>query len=92
MKKKHFYWRWSLFRRLRACRLILCNKEFYLEVIISRYNNGDELGCEVLSNINNTETAVKRLIKNLKQYLNILREEKRHNNYVTNGEFADEGL
>lgn len=75
--KRHFYWRWSLFRRIKACLLILCNKEFYLEVITSRYDNGNELGCEVLSNINNTETAVKRLQKHLKDYLNILREEKK---------------
>ena len=84
--KKHFYWRWSLLRRLRACYLILCNKEFYLEVITSRYDNGDPLGCEVLSNINNTETAVKRLMKYLKEYLKILKEEKKHNNDVTNAE------
>lgn len=85
MKKKHFYWHWSLCRRLKACYLILCNKEFYLEVITSRYDDGNELGCEVLSNINNTETAVKRLQRHLKDYLNILREEKKHNN-VTNAE------
>lgn len=84
--KRHFYWRWPLFRRIKACLLILCNKEFYLEVITSRYDDGKELGCEVLSNINNTETAVKRLQKHLKDYLNILREEKRHNNHVTNAE------
>lgn len=57
-----------------------------MEVITSRYDDGKELGCEVLSNINNTETAVKRLQKHLKDYLNILREEKKHNNHVTNAE------
>jgi len=76
---KYFYWRWSFWRRIKACFLIICNNEFYLEVITSRYDNGYELSCSVLSNINNTETAVKRLINHLKDHLKMLKEEKREN-------------
>ena len=72
---KHFYFRWSLWRRIKACWLILSNREFYLEVVVSRYKSGEELACEVLSNITDTETAVNRLIRHLKDYLKMKKDE-----------------
>ncbi len=67
----------SLFKRLKACWLIITNKEFYLEVITSRYDNGKELCATVISNIWNTETAVKRLKKGLNIALQIIKDDKK---------------
>ena len=67
----------SLFKRLKACWLIITNKEFYLEVITSRYDNGEELGATVISNIWNTETAVKRLKKGLNIALQMIKDDKK---------------
>ncbi|MCR5578619.1 MAG: hypothetical protein K6F74_05335 [Prevotella sp.] len=68
----------SLFKRLKACWLIITNKEFYLEVITSRYDNGEELSATVISYIWNTETAVKRLKNGLNIALKIIKDEKKN--------------
>lgn len=66
----------SLRTRLYACWLILTNKEFYMEVVTSRYNNGKPLTIEVLSNSYSTETAIKKLQESLRVHLKMLRKEK----------------
>ena len=71
----------SLFERLKACWLIITNKEFYLEVITSRYDSGQELSATVISNICNTETAVNRLKKGLNIALQIIKDDKNRKNY-----------
>lgn len=68
----------SLFKRLKACWLIITNKEFYLEVITSRYDNGEELSTAVISNSWNTETAVKRLKRGLNNTLKIIKDNKKY--------------
>ena len=67
----------SLFERLEACWLIITNKEFYLEVITSRYDSGEELSATVISNIWDTETAVKRLKKGLNIALKMIKDDKK---------------
>jgi hypothetical protein len=75
------HYKLSLFKRLKACWLIITNNEFYLEVITSRYDNGKELSATVISNIRNTETAVNRLKKGLNIALQIIKDDKKINNY-----------
>ena len=58
-------------------RIIITNKEFYLEVITSRYDSGEELSAAVISNIWNTETAIKRLKKGLNIALQMIKDDKK---------------
>ncbi len=67
----------SFFERIKACWLIITNKEFYLEVITSRYDSGEELSAAVISNIWNTETAIKRLKKGLNIALQMIKDDKK---------------
>ncbi len=71
------HYKLSFSKRIKACWLIITNKEFYLEVITSRYDNGEELGATVISNSWNTETAIKRLKKGLNIALRIIKEDKK---------------
>ena len=68
----------SIKERIRACWKILTNKEFYMEVITSRYHDGSPLVTEVISNVPYTETAINKLIKSLKSNLAMLKEEKKY--------------
>ena len=74
---KMSHYRLTIKERMKACWLILSNKEFYLEVITSRYDNGEPLTTKVISNIWNTETAIKRLQKGLKFALQMLKKERK---------------
>lgn len=67
----------TLLQRLKVCWHVLSNKEFYCVVITDRYSDGQELESEVLSHTRDTETAIKRLQRELKTHLFLLKQEKK---------------
>lgn len=69
----------NIFKKLRACWLIFTHKEFYLEVVTAYYDDGNELSCDVSSNIPYTETAIHRLQKGLNISLQMIKNEKKRN-------------
>jgi hypothetical protein len=71
------HYKLSVLNRLKACWYILSNKEFYMEVIVSRYDNGEELAAVVLSNMYDTETAIKRMKKGLNLAMQMLKQENK---------------
>ena len=60
---KHY----SIIDRIKFCWVILTNKEFYVCVVVSRYDDGSPLGTRVFCYGKDTITYKKKLIKALKE-------------------------
>ena len=58
---------YSIIDRIKICLAILSNKEFYACVVVSRYDDGSPLGTRVFCYGKDTITYKKKLIKALKQ-------------------------
>ena len=62
-RDKHY----SIIDRIKLCWGILTNKEFYACVVVSRYDDGSPLGTRVFCYGKDTITYKKKLIKALKE-------------------------
>lgn len=65
----------TIWRKLKCCWCILRYKEWYFAVVTDRYKDGKPLATAITSS-KDTETATKKLIKGLQEYLKKQRHEK----------------
>lgn len=68
----------EFWNKLKTCWNIITHKDFYVLIVTDRYSNGDPLATRVMSNTKNTQTAKKKLIRSLREDIDILRLERRN--------------
>lgn len=70
---KHKQYRLKMLARIRACWHILTNKDFYCVITTDYYSNKEPLATLTLSNLPQTETAIKKVQKALNYELSLLK-------------------
>lgn len=65
--------------KIKCCFSILTHKQYYAAIVMDTYSDGGPLITEIVTNVKDTQTARKKLIKALREDVKALRVERRYN-------------
>ena len=65
--------------KIKCCFSILTHKQYYAAIVVETYSDGSPFVTEIVTNVKDTQTARKKLIKALKEDVKVLRIKRRYN-------------
>lgn len=65
--------------KIKCCFSILTNKQYYAAIVVETYSDGSPFVTEIVTNVKDTQTARKKLIKALKEDVKVLRIKRGYN-------------